>query len=116
MAAEAGLGLLGNWLGGRAQAKASRYAADLQDQGSLRSLDFLKSQAQNSWQNDEVNRRANYDQWLAGERRVASVGRALGYGQREIPAYVPTVDPRFKNTGPQPTSMLSANYRMPGGY
>ena len=71
-----------------AQAKAQTEAANNAER-------FARQQAQNAYQNDEATRRANYEQWVARERRLGSIGASLGYGNREIPAYVPGVDPRF---------------------
>lgn len=80
----AGIGLVGSLFGAHSQSKANKEA-----------ITFQKQQAQNSYLNNEVSRRANYDIWAARERRLASIGQALGYAPREIPAYAPGIDPMY---------------------
>lgn len=79
------------------QAAALKYSADLQAKGAADALAFTRSQAENAFQNNEASRHGNYDQWAARERRIGSVGDLLqlGLGPREIPQYVPGVDPNF---------------------
>lgn len=91
----AGFDLFGTLFGANKQAESSRYAADISSRDNAAALAFMKRQAQNAYANSEAARRANYEQWAARERRLGSVGRLLGWGPREIPAYVPGVDPRF---------------------
>lgn len=76
-------------------ANAADYAANQQAAATAAALAFSKQQAENSYQNDEVTRKANYDQWAAGQTLHNSVRDALGYGSAAIPAYVPGVDPNF---------------------
>lgn len=90
----AGANLLGGFFAARAQAKAQREA-----------LAFQKRLAQNDFANTEVTRHANYDQWAARERRIGSIGEMLGWGAREIPAYVGGVNPYFETDG-RPTVPL----------
>jgi hypothetical protein len=92
-------------------AAAAKYAADLQDAANKRAEEYARQQAENTFQNSEVTRRANYDQWAAREGRVSSLGQALGLSARDIPSYAPGVDPRYTDynpttntTTPPPTS------------
>lgn len=85
--------------GTQLQTNAANYAADKAAESSASTERFLREQAQAKWKADETANRANYDQWAAREKRLGSVGDILGYGPREIPAYVPSPDP---NLGPQP--------------
>ncbi len=81
--------------GAQAVADAQKYAADLQAQGAAQALAFTKGQAENAFQNSESARQGNYGQYAAAQRRLGSVGQLVGFGPREIPAYVPGVDPNF---------------------
>jgi hypothetical protein len=75
---------------------AATHAADVQAQSNREALEFQRQQAEAEWQNSEVNRRGNYDQWAAKRRNIGSIGQFLGLGGGgDIPAYVPSVDPRF---------------------
>lgn len=102
----AGVGLFGSLFGAHMQsegakeaaqieADAQKYAADLQSQGNAQALKFTQAQAENAFQNNEAARQGNYGQYAARERRLGSVGQLVGFGEREIPAYVPGVDPNF---------------------
>lgn len=102
----AGLGLFGNLFGAheqasgadkaaQLQAEAAKYVADVTAKAQADSLAFLQAQSENTFQNNEASRQGNYGQWAAQQGRVGSIGEALGYGPRSIPAYVPGVDPRF---------------------
>lgn len=82
------------------QTAAANHAADVQGQSSREALDFAKQQAQQEATNAETTRRANYDQWASRERRLGSVGDALGYGGRDIPAYVPGAPASFTTPAP----------------
>src|SRR3990167_6009829 len=90
------------------QTQSANYAADRQLESSKAAEAFQRQQAQATWVNQEGDRRANYDQWAARERRLGSVADALGYGQREIPGYVASIDPQFQSgagpmAGPTPS-------------
>lgn len=78
---------------------AANHAADVQGAGAHEALDFTKQQAAHDAAVAEANRRANYDQWAAQQRRLGSVGDLLGKGPREIPGYVPLPPASFQ-TGP----------------
>lgn len=101
-----GSNLFGNLWGAHAQssaanrgadmsAEAMRYAADLNARAQADSLRYLQQQGGNAFANAEASRHGNYDQWAARERRLGSIGEMLGYGSREIPAYVPGVAPTY---------------------
>ena len=81
------------------QTQAANRAAEIQDAASQRAEAFARQQAQNAYLNDEAARRGNYDVWAATEGRRGSIGALLGMGPRNIPAYVPGVDPRFDGGG-----------------
>lgn len=82
------------------QVDAANHAADVKAQSDREALDFQKQQAETQWQNDEGNRHANYDQWAAKRRNIGSIGTMLGLGGGgDIPAYVPSTDPRFGASG-----------------
>jgi hypothetical protein len=72
-----------------AESRAANHAADVQARSAQEALDFQKQQAAHDAEVAETNRRANYDQWAAQQRRMGSVGEALGFGPRAIPDYVP---------------------------
>lgn len=78
---------------------AANHAADVQSTSTREALDFTKQQAAHDAAVAEANRRANYDQWAAQQRRLGSVGDLLGKGPREIPGYVPLPPASFQ-TGP----------------
>lgn len=84
----------------RQQTQAANYAAQQQAEASRRAEQFQREQAQAAWKAAETDRKANYDQWAARERRLGSVGSMLGLGPRDIPAYVPSPDPRLGPPAP----------------
>lgn len=96
-------------------ANAADYAANQQAAATAAALAFSKQQAENSYQNDEVTRKANYDQWAAGQTLHNSVRDALGYGSAAIPAYVPGVDPNFNasTAGAPPAAGYTAPPTLP---
>lgn len=115
----AGLGLFGNLFGAHEQAssanhgadlqaQAARYAADVNARAQAEALAFLRSQSENAYQNSETSRHGNYDQWAARERRLGSIGEALGYGNREVPGYVAGVDPKFVGSGATDGAMAAS--------
>lgn len=71
------------------QSDAAKYAADLQAKANADALAFQKQQSDRDFAIAEANRRANYDQWAVGQRRLGTLGDMLGVGPREIPSYVP---------------------------
>lgn len=73
------------------QAQAANQAAQYQSQSTREALDFQKQQAALEMQRSEADRRANYDQWLAREQRLGSLGQMVGLGARNIPGYVPSM-------------------------
>jgi hypothetical protein len=88
-------------------AAGTKYAADLQAKQNAEAVAFAKAQAENQFKNSEVSRRGNYDQWVAAQHRLGSVGDLIGMGPREIPDYVPGIDPNFEGGAPGASS--SAN-------
>ena len=81
--------------GAQLQTQAANYAADQLAAANQREEQFKREQAQHDWENQETTRRANYDQWAARERRLGSIAERLGYGRRDIPGYVPSVNPGY---------------------
>ena len=77
------------------QTDAANHAADVEGQSTAEALAFQRQQAQYQAQQDEINRRANYDQWAAKQRKVGSIGQMLGLGGVEVPDYVPGATPNF---------------------
>lgn len=107
---QTGAGLFGSLFGAHEQASAasanadkqvaaSKYAADLQDAASKRSEALLRQQSEAEYQNQEVARKGNYDQYRAQRSRLGTLGAMLGLPAPEIPDYVPSVDPRFTSDG-----------------
>lgn len=99
IAVGAGIGALGSIFGGKQQSKAATKsaqiqsdaalrAAQLQAQGTDKALAFEREQAARDQANYEAAQRGNYDLNAARERRLGSLGAMLGFGGREIPAYV----------------------------
>lgn len=82
----------------KAQAGAASEAARIQDEASKRAEAFARSQSENEFRNAEVARRGNYDIDAARQRRLSTLGGMIGMGPREIPAYVPGVDPGYDGT------------------
>ena len=82
------------------QTNAANYGADRQLEASRETERFNREAAQHAWQQQETDRRANYDQWVARERRLGSIAERLGYGARETPGYVPSVNPNFASAPP----------------
>jgi hypothetical protein len=74
---------------------AANHAADLQSQAADQALTFQREQGENAYQNSEVARHGNYDQWAAQQRKVRSVGQMLGLPDFDIPDYAPGVDPNL---------------------
>lgn len=82
------------------QTAAANHAADLQDAANKRAEAFQRQQAEQAYQQGEVDRQANYDQWAAKRRNIGSISQMLGLGGGgDIPAYVPSVDPRYLDGG-----------------
>lgn len=78
-------------------ASAAKYEADQQTKANEETLAFEKQQAEAAYQSGESTRRANYDQWAAHEGTIASAAAKYGI-TRNIPAYVPGVDPMLNGT------------------
>lgn len=80
------------------QADAAKYSADLMAKANADALAFQRGQAENAFQNNEASRRGNYQTDAARQRRLGFIGEEVGLGPREIPAYVPGVDPNLTGT------------------
>ncbi len=100
------------------QSDATNRGAELQAQSTREALDFQKAEAAKNQAIAEATRRANYDQWAAGQRRSGTLQQLLGLGAPEIPAYVPlepgagTLGAAMPQTGTNRSSPASA---VPGG-
>jgi hypothetical protein len=84
------------------QTQAANRAAELQSGSTREALDFEKQQSALEQQRSEADRRANYDQWLAREQRLGSLGQMVGLGQRTIPGYVPSTQTAPGSTSTTP--------------
>lgn len=80
-------------------AAGNKYSADLTAKANADALKFQYANAENAFQNNEAARSGNYGIFAARERRLGSIGDEVGLGPREIPAYVPGVDPGFGTMG-----------------
>ena len=81
------------------QTDAAKYAAELEDKRAKEALAFTKQQAETDFRNQELARKANYDQWLARESRVSDFGTRVGLPSRSIPAYAAGIDPNYTGGG-----------------
>lgn len=80
-------------------AAAAKYSADLTAKANADAQRFNERSAENAYQNNEAARQGNYGIFAARERRLGSIGEEVGLGAREIPSYVPGVDPGFGTMG-----------------
>lgn len=69
---------------------ATTHGADLAAKANDDALKFQKQQADVDARNQELARKANYDQWAAREARLSSFGQMVGLPSRDIPGYVPS--------------------------
>ncbi len=81
------------------QTDAATKAATLQKQSTDDALSFSRQQAETDWQNQELVRRANYDQTAAKNARLGTLGNMLGLPPPSMPDYVASVDPRYTTAG-----------------
>lgn len=122
-AGTAGGAAASGYFAGRGQTQAAEIgsaatsrSADLQKQANDEALAFQRQQAEAAWRDSQRVEQANYAQNAAHEQRLSTVGQLLGFGARDIPAYVPGVDPHF-DTGATPlpsTSPQSAGAALSG--
>lgn len=110
--------LVGGGVSAHAAGTASRAAGEAADRAAAREADaagkaerFQRQQAEDTYRQSETDRRGNYDQWRARETRLGSIAEQLGYGARQIPDYVPGVDPHFD----VPTVASAAGATSPAG-
>ena len=98
---------------------AALKAAQLDADAKAKALDFQKQQAEADWKNQEIVRKANYDQWVAQQQRKGSVASLFGLPAPSIPDYVPSVDPSYTGAAgaPAPTATGGTNtsINMPSG-
>lgn len=80
-------------------ADAAKYGADKVAAAEAAALAFQKSTGENAFQNSEVGRRTDYAWQAAREKRLGYLGDLLGMPAREIPAFIPGVDPHFDTGG-----------------
>lgn len=85
-----------------AESSAAKYAADQQTKANAEALAFSKQQGENAFQNTEAARQGNYGMYAAAQRRLGSIGSLIGAAPREIPDYVPGVDPHFDGSAATP--------------
>lgn len=102
--------------GAQLQTDAANHAADVQAKAQADALAFSKTQAENTYLNNEATRKANYDQWASGQAMHNKVRAAYGYGTADVPAYVAGVDPRFTDpaAGAPPATGYVAQPGLPG--
>lgn len=81
-------------------ADAQRYIAELTGKANADALAFQKDLAGNAFDNTEVGRRMDYGQWAAKEGRLGYLGDLMGLPKREIPAFIPGVNPNFGGGAP----------------
>lgn len=81
-----------------AQTAAANHAADLNDEAAKRAETFSRQQAEVGWQGNEHTQKANYDQWAARQRAIATLGQSLGINYT-LPDYAPGIDPHFTDAG-----------------
>lgn len=86
-------------------AAATVAGAKMSSDAAGNALDFQKEQAEADWKNQEATRKANFDQWQAEQQRKGSIGQMFGLPAANIPAYVPTTDPRYTSGGSSSGSM-----------
>ncbi len=72
---------------------ATTKGAELQAESQRQQLEFTKAEAERQRLADEATRRANYEQWAAGQRRHGTLAQLLGLPDPEIPGYVPGYTP-----------------------
>ena len=83
---------------------AATNAAQIDAQSKAAALAFSRQQAEKDYQNQEIARQGNYNQWASQQQRLGSLGGMLGLGPRNIPAYVPSQDPQFTPSAGAPPS------------
>lgn len=87
------------YAGAKQQAEAQDRATQAQTQAAQQTLAFQRQQAETDYQNQEVNRKANYQQFAARDARIGTLGEAVGLSPRRTPAYVPSIDPQYVQQG-----------------
>ncbi len=127
--------------GSKIQSNATKNAADIaakslidssaaQTKSNEETLAFQKQQAENDYRNQEITRKANYDQYATGQNRLKFLDSAVGLPERQVPDYVASQDPNFlgtpsagqvlsKSSGPAPAvdgspASISAYFKSKG--
>lgn len=95
-----------------AQTEAANHAADIQSKSAAEALAFQKQQAAQDLVTHNATAKANYDQWASRERRISSLGAALGLAPRDIPDFVPTPGP---TDAPASSGQTAPKPGAPGG-
>lgn len=98
-----------------AESAAQKYAADRETAANAEATAFARQQGENAYQNTEAARKGNYGMYAAAQRRLGSIGSLIGAGPREIPDYVPGVDPHFDGSGGPNVSAPSSATGATGG-
>lgn len=95
--AGAAVGALGSYFSSKQQRRAVEESQQLQTTANRQATMFARQQAEQAWRDQERVNQANYGQNAARERRYGEVAQLLGLNvaPREIPAYVPGVDPHL---------------------
>jgi hypothetical protein len=87
---------------------AATHAADLTSKAAADTLTFQKQQAAQELAKAQATQKASYDQWAARQGNLSTLGQMMGLPQRNIPAYVPTI-----NTGAPPAPPLPGRTPTP---
>jgi len=95
-------------IGAKMQSDALGDASNAQAKAAADTLAFNRQQAEADYRNQEVNRRANYDQYVAHQGGNNTIRAALGLKPVAIPTYVPSVDPNF--TGASTVNAARGSY------
>ncbi len=79
-------------------AKAQADASAAQTKSNEETLAFQRQQAENDYRNQEITRKANYDQYASSQNRLKFLDSAVGLPERQVPDYVASQDPNFLGT------------------
>ncbi len=79
-------------------AKSLLDSSSAQTKANDETLAFNRQQAENDYRNQEITRKANYDQYATGQNRLKFLDSAVGLPERQVPDYVASQDPNFMGT------------------
>jgi hypothetical protein len=108
-----------NIYGMNQQAGAAHESAMAQRDAAQKAEQFAREEAEHGYHNDELNRHANYDMYAYRGNGARTLGDSIGFHLPELPAYVPSEDPRYTGgapaasgaaSGPDPAAFI-ANYQ-----